>query len=101
MENATDVPATSNLLSSSTTPQYSTSVTPDYSTDSEFTYNYSTGGLDYLNYTDGWPDLWNISDTINATFKSNISLVITNSDDHCSEWEAAQHKLFQVHKYPN
>lgn len=99
MENTTEAPTTTSiLLSSSTTPHYSTtSVTSDYSTDSEFAYNYSTGGLDYLNYTgDGWPDLWNISDTINATLKSNISLVLTNSDNYCSEWEAAQHKLFQV-----
>lgn len=104
MANATDSPATaaSNLLSSSTTTSFTTSTSAATYSSEGYTLNYSglsgLGGysLNDFNYTELWLDVWNSTEINNVTEKLNATVLI--SGGYCVEWEAAQHKLFQVRK---
>lgn len=106
MANTTDSTATTgdSLLSSSTTAPFTTpSTSASYSSEG-YTFNYSglpnLGGysLDDLNYTELWVDVWNGTEVNNVTERLNTTVLIP--DGYCEEWEAAQHKLFQVNLHP-
>jgi len=102
MANTTDSPTTagSSLLSSSTTTPFPTSSTSAATYSSEnYTFNYSglpnLGGysLNDFNYTELWL-VWNSTEVSNVTERLNTTVLL--SGGYCDEWEAAQHKLFQV-----
>lgn len=40
-------------------------------------------------------DVWNSTEASNATERLNTT-VLSSGGGYCDEWEAAQHKLFQV-----
>jgi len=103
MANTTDSPATTggNLLSSSTTTPFPTSSTSVATYSSEgYTFNYSglpnlsSYSLDDFNYTELWLDVWNGTEVSNVTERLNATVLLPGG--YCDEWEAAQHKLFQV-----
>lgn len=105
MANTTDSSATTggSLLSSSSTTPFTTSSTSSATYSSEsYTLNYSglpnLGGysLDDFNYTELWMDVWNGTEVNNVTERLNATVMIP--DGYCSEWETAQHKLFQVRR---
>lgn len=101
MANTTDSPATAggSLLSSSTTTPFPTSTSVATYSSESYPFNYSglpnLGGysLDDFNYTELWLDVWNGTEVSNVTEKLNATVL---SGGYCDEWEAAQHKLFQV-----
>lgn len=106
MANTSDAPSTaSSLLSSTTTTTpFSNPTSTTYSTEG-YTFNYSDlvnfagYSLDELNHTGLWVDVWNGTEgTDNVTEKLNATVLIPGG--YCDEWEAAQHKLFQVSSYP-
>lgn len=106
MANTTDSPTTAggSLLSSSTTTPFPTSSTSAATYSSEgYTFNYSglpnLGGysLDDFNYTELWLDVWNGTEVSNVTERLNATVLLPPGG-YCDEWEAAQHKLFQVKK---
>lgn len=100
MANTTDSPATvgGGLLSSSTTAASftATPASATYSSEGYTTLNYSgLGGYsDDLNYTELWVDVWNVTEVNNVTERLNATVLLPYG--YCDEWEAAQHKLFQV-----
>lgn len=101
MANTTDAPsAASSLLSSTTTTPFTGPTSTTYSTEG-YTFNYSglpsLGGYSFedLNYTELWVDVWNSTEASNATERLNTT-VLSSGGGYCDEWEAAQHKLFQV-----
>lgn len=101
MANTTDAPSpASSLLSSTTTTPFTSPTSTSYSTEG-YTFNYSglpsLGGysLEDLNYTELWVDVWNSTEASNVTERLNTT-VLSSGAGYCDEWEAAQHKLFQV-----
>lgn len=101
MANTTDAPSpASSLLSSTTTTPFTGPTSTTYSTEG-YTFNYSglpsLGGYSFedLNYTELWVDVWNSTEASNATERLNTT-VLSSGGGYCDEWEAAQHKLFQV-----
>lgn len=101
MANTTDAPSpASSLLSSTTTTPFTSPTSISYSTEG-YTFNYSglpsLGGysLEDLNYTELWVDVWNSTEASNVTERLNTT-VLSSGAGYCDEWEAAQHKLFQV-----
>lgn len=101
MANTTDAPSpASSLLSSTTTTPFTGPTSTTYSTEG-YTFNYSglpsLGGYSFedLNYTELWVDVWNSTEASNATERLNAT-VLSSGGGYCDEWEAAQHKLFQV-----
>lgn len=106
MANTTDAhsPASS-LLSSTTTTPFTSPTSTTYSTEGYTTFNYSglpsLGGysLEDVNYTEFWVDVWNSTEASNATERLNTT-VLSSGGGYCDEWEAAQHKLFQVSADP-
>ena len=102
MANTTDAPSpASSLLSSTTTAPFISPTSTTYSTEG-YTFNYtglsSLGGysLEDLNYTELWVDVWNSTEASNVTERLNTT-VLSSGGGYCDEWEAAQHKLFQVY----
>ena len=102
MANTTDAPSpASSLLSSTTTAPFTSPTSATYSTEG-YTFNYtglpSLGGysLEDLNYTELWVDVWNSTEASNVTERLNTT-VLSSGGGYCDEWEAAQHKLFQVY----
>lgn len=102
MANTTDSPATagSSLLSSSTPFPTSSTSAATYSSEN-YTFNYSGlpnlgYSLNDFNYTELWStyDVWNGTEVSNVTERLNTTVLL--SGGYCDEWEAAQHKLFQV-----
>lgn len=101
MANTSDAPSTaSSLLSSTTTTPFSNPTSTTYSTE-DYTFNYSDlanfagYSLDELNHTGLWIDVWNGTEVAdNVTERLNATVLIPGG--YCDEWEAAQHKLFQV-----
>lgn len=51
--------------------------------------------MEDLNYTELWVDVWNSTEASNVTERLN-NTVLPSGGAYCDEWEAAQHKLFQV-----
>lgn len=114
MANTSDAPSSaSSLLTGSTKSTFGggpttpvPSTTTFYSTYEGYTFNYTgldngLGGYtldDLSNYTELWVDVWNKSEGINITERLNATFSTPGSS--CDEWEAAQHKLFQV-IFPN
>ena len=100
MANTTGAPSsTGSLLSTPSTTPFTTSTSATYSTEG-YIYNY-TGlasqenyTLNDLNYTELWVDAWNSTEACNFTERLNVTILSTGN--YCDEWEAAQHKLFQV-----
>lgn len=106
MANTTDAPsAASSLLSSTTTTPFTGPTSTTYYSTEGYTFNYSglpsLGGYSFedLNYTELWVDVWNSTEASNATERLNTT-VLSSGGGYCDEWEAAQHKLFQVNSGP-
>jgi hypothetical protein len=104
MANTTDSSATAGGLLSSSTAPFSTSSMSAASYSSEgYILNYSglpsldSYSLDDLNYTELWLDVWNGTQINNVTERLNATVLVAGG--YCAEWEAAQHKLFQVRSF--
>lgn len=98
MANTSTAPRSASNLLSSTSPLLNL-------TTSSTSYNINFSGianslgvsgysLEDLNYTELLIDSWNATEINNVTDKFNATVL--PSSGYCDEWEAAQHKLFQV-----
>ncbi|KAK0171949.1 hypothetical protein PV328_005335 [Microctonus aethiopoides] len=103
MANTSDTPTSaSSLLSTTTTTPFIDATTSTSYTSENYSFNYShianslaVGySLDDLNYTELWIDVWNHTEANNVTERLNSTALPPGG--YCDEWEAAQHKLFQV-----